>query len=100
MPDIEAGIWQKYKDQDVLVFGLYRPHENPAQLEDFREQTGVTYPFVSDVNGTLGQLAFPPGVGYPYPRDVVIGKDLTVRAIKNSFDLAEMDTLVQQLLRE
>lgn len=84
----------------MLVFGLYRNSENPSLLSDFREQTGVTFPFVADLNGTLSLLAFPPGVGYPYPRDVVIGKDLTVHSIKNSFDVAEMDALIQQLLRE
>ncbi len=84
----------------MLVYGIYRSHESPALLDDFREQTGVTFPFAADVNSTLGQLSFPPGVGYPYPRDVVIGKDLTVHSIKNSFDLGEMDELVQQLLRE
>ena len=56
--------------------------------------------FASDVPGTLSLLAFPQGVGYPYPRDVVIGKDLTVHAIRNSFDVVEMDALVERLLRE
>lgn len=62
-------------------------------------QTGVTFP-IDNGQGTLSKLAFPNGVGYPYPRDVVIGKDLVVRAIRNSFNLDEMDTLVQQLLTE
>jgi hypothetical protein len=65
----------------VLVYGLH-PNENPAQLADFVEQTGITFPVVPS-NGTLNMFAFPPGVQYPYPRDVVIGKDLTVRSLKN-----------------
>ena len=84
----------------MLVFGIHRPSEQPNLLDDFRQQTGVTYPFASDVPGTLSLLAFPQGVGYPYPRDVVIGKDLTVHAIRNSFDVVEMDALVERLLRE
>jgi len=43
----------------------------------------------------VARFQFPPGVGYPFPRDVVIGKDLTVRAIKSSFD-----ALIEQLLAE
>lgn len=99
LPDIEAEIWKKFKNRGVLVYGIHRG-ENPSLLQDFVEQTGVTYPIVADSGSTLNTLAFPAGVGYPYPRDVVIGKDLTVRSIKNSFNAAEMQTLVENLLAE
>ncbi len=82
----------------MLVYGIYGL-ELQSALEDFAEQTGVTFPLVKDQN-TLNKFAFPDGVGYPYPRDVVIGKDLTVRSIKNSFDQNYMDELIQQLLAE
>ena len=82
----------------MIVYGLHGG-EDPKLLEDFAEQTGVTFPLERH-NGTLSLLAFPAGVGYPYPRDVVIGKDLTVRSIKNSFNVDEMDALIQQLLAE
>lgn len=98
MPDLDANIWQKYADQDVLIFGIH-PGDPQPLVDDFIEQTGVTFPIVSD-QGTLRSFDFPTGVGFPYPRDVVIGKDLTVRSIKNSFDVGEVDTLVQQLLAE
>lgn len=62
-------------------------------------QTGITFPVLFN-QGTLSQFDFPPGVGFPYPRDVVIGKDLTVRSIRNSFDPDEMTSLVEQLLAE
>ena len=98
MPDIDATIYQKYKDQGVLVYGLHGG-EAANQLADFIDQTGVTFPIVNH-QGTISELSFPPGVGYPYPRDVVIGKDLTIRSIRNSFNAEEMDVLVQQLLAE
>ena len=98
MPDLEASIWQKYKDQGVLVYGLH-PGDAPAKLADFIAQTGITFPVV-DSQGTLGQFAFPPGVNYPYPRDVVVGPDRVVRSIKNSFNVEDMDALVQQLLAQ
>ena len=82
----------------MLVFAIYG-NESPQQLADFVEQTGITFPVVQDQN-TRGLFAFPPGVGYPYPRDIVIGKDLTVRSIKNSFNIDDLDQLVQQLLAE
>jgi hypothetical protein len=81
------------------VFGLHQG-ENAGQIADFKQQTGVTFPILQDETSTLNKVAYPPGVGYPYPRDVVIGKDLTIRSIRNSFDVDEMDALVQQLLNE
>ncbi len=80
------------------MYGIH-PNESQQQLAAFLEQTGVSFPVVGDTS-TKNYFAFPPGVGYPYPRDVVIGKDLTVRSIKNSFNVAEMDGLIQQLLLE
>ena len=98
MPDIDANIYQKYKDKGVLVYGVHQS-ESSSQLADFVAQTGVSYPIVED-QGTLSQLGFPEGVGYPYPRDVIIDKNLTVRSIRNSFSVDETDTLIQQLLNE
>ena len=98
MSDIESTIWQKYKDKGVLVYGIYQ--SEPGNLiADFIEQTGISYPVIKD-NGTLGQFKFAPGVGYPFPRDVVIGKDGIVHSIKSSFNVQEMDTLIQQLLAQ
>jgi hypothetical protein len=93
-------MWKQYQAEglDVLVVGLHHG-ENPELLNNFIEQTGVTYPIIRD-NSTLGRFEFPPGVGYPYPRDIVIGKDLTVHSIKSSFNFEEMDNLVRSLLSQ
>ncbi len=86
-----------YQGQDVLVFGL---HSDDADLLlDFVDQTGVSFPLVRD-QGTRQLLSFPAGVGYPYPRDVIVGKDGVVRSIKNSFDVNEATTLIGELLAE
>lgn len=98
MPDIDATIWQVYRDRGVRVVGIH-PGDAASQLEDFVQQTGVSFPIVRD-EGSLQQLAFPPGVGYPYPRDVVIGPDLTIHLIRNSFNVEEMQALVERLLAE
>jgi len=82
----------------VLVYGLYSG-ESPDLLQDFREQTGVTFPLLPH-QGSLSQFSFPPGVGYPYPRDIVVGKDGTIRSIRNSFDVDEMTALINELLAE
>ena len=65
----------------------------------FRKQTGLSFPIVDDVAYTLSEFAFPPGVSYPYPRDVVVDKNLVVRSIRNSFNVDEMRTLIDKLLK-
>jgi len=99
LPDIEDQVWKRYRDAGVLVYGLH-PQESPEALANFLAQTGVTFPVLADTGGSLSQFDFPPGVGYPYPRDIVIGKDLRVRSIRNSFNVDEMDALIRALLAE
>lgn len=99
MPELQSAIADRFADQPVKVFAIHG-NEDPAQVAAFIEQTGVTFPVVADEGSTLSEFDFPGGVGYPYPRDVVIGKDLTVRSIRNSFHAEEMTTLVEQLLTE
>jgi len=82
----------------VLVYGVHNGTP-PALLADFVEQTGVTYPILKD-SGTLWQFDYPPGSGYPYPRDVIIDKNGVIRSIKSSFNVAEAEALVKQLLAE
>ena len=61
MPDIDNSIYEPFKDEGVLVFGMHR--DDPGMVMDFQEQTGVGFPLVEDETYTLGQFAFPPGVG-------------------------------------
>lgn len=98
MPDLEHGLRSRYDRDEVYLVGVY-DLEEPRALEDFREQTGVTFPLLRD-RGTLWRLAFPEGVGYPYPRDVIVGPDLTVRAIRNSYNAEEVNALIDRLLAE
>ncbi len=81
------------------MYGLHPSGEDPGLLADFVAQTGISFPVMSGQN-TRMRFAYPPGVQYPYPRDVVIGKDLTIRSIKNSFNIDDLDALVQTLLAE
>lgn len=99
MPDIDARIHQEYADEGVLVYGVHSG-EDPAQLDDFIEQTGVSFPIIGDEGNTLYAFDYPEGVGYPYPRDVIVGPDLTIHSIKNSFDVDEAEALIQDLLAD
>ncbi len=98
MPDLDATIHQQYPADQVLVYGVY--HSEPASaIADFQQQTGVGFDLVQD-QGTFFTLNFPAGTGYPYPRDVIIGKDLRIRAIRNAFNATHVQELVDTLLAE
>jgi len=91
-------VHQVYADDGVLVFGIHQG-DSADLLIDFRVQTGVSFPLLRD-EGTLTRFAFPSGVGYPYPRDIVVGKDGVIRSIKNSFNVPEMTALIDELIAE
>lgn len=80
------------------MYGLYS-NEAPQILQAFEDQTGVTFPLLQS-QGTLGKFAYPPGTGYPFPKDVVIGKGLVVRSIKGSFNSEELVPLIESLVAE
>ncbi len=95
MSDLE-NLWREHGDAGLLVFGLNGG--DPAdQLAAFLEQTGITFPVI-DARGTAGLFNYPPGVGYPYPRDIVIGPDLQVLSIRNSFNEREIRSLIRSFL--
>ena len=98
MPDLETTIYQPYSSQGVNVVAIH-PGESAGPLSDFIAQTGLTMPVVAD-QGTRWLFSYPTGVGFPYPRDVIIGKDGTVRDIRNSFNVTEVEALVQDLIAE
>jgi putative glutathione S-transferase len=97
LPDLGA-LAQQYPGQDVLFYALHSS-EPPDLLADFIARTGIGIPVVS-ARGTSGLFAYPQGVGCPHPRDVVVGKGLSIRSIRNRFDAAEMDELIRELLAE
>ena len=98
LSDLESSVWAPYREAGVQVYGIYSS-ESEADLADFAQQTGVTFPLVQD-QGTISSLAYPPGTSYPYPRDVVVGRDLRVRSIRNSFNIDELTAEIEALLAE
>ena len=82
------------------MIGLFPANEPAPLVQDFQEQTGITFPLVEDRELSAELFAYPEGTNYPFPRDAVIGPDLRVRSIKNSFDADEMRALIDELIAE
>ena len=98
MPDIDRDIYRQYPADQVLVIGIH-PGDPIDLVQTFQEQTQIAFPLVAD-QGTRTLFSWPYGVGYPYPRDIVIGKDGTIRSIRNSFNSEEMTALIDALVAE
>ncbi len=72
--------------------------ESPATIQQFVQQTGVTFPMLWD-QGTYGGFRSAGGGGVsPFPLDVLIRKDGTIAYVNHEYDASALQTLVQNLL--
>jgi peroxiredoxin len=74
-------------------------NESPQTVANFRDQTGVTFPLLLN-DTSKSKLAYPDGVISPYPIDVIIDKQGTIRYLRHDYDPAAMDETIQKLLAE
>jgi len=74
------------------------PFQDDAQgLIAFREQTGVTFPFLIESDSASYQ-AYRAGAGdqtTPYPLDVIIDRDGIVRYLRGEYDDAAMRDVLE-----
>jgi len=102
LSDLQTSVVNKYKGtpqaKDLLVFAIHQ-NENPKLLADFVKQTGIEFTVIND-NNTQWAFNWPPGTGYPFPRDVIIDKKGVVRSIKSSFSIEEVKAEVAKLMVE
>lgn len=71
--------------------------ESAATVEAFREQTGVTFPLLLG-DSTFGQYQNPDGSISPYPLDVIIDQQGTIRYLRHEFDAEGMRATIDALL--
>ena len=95
--DVEHSLWQAYKDDGVVVWGVAAAREPLDDVVTFAEQYGLTFPILHDETGKIGEqyaqeLAFPTAA---FPQDWVIGVDGTVVYANNGFELDAMVTAIE-----
>ena len=98
-PDLEASIWQPYRDLGVEVVGINPPSfgDDSALIQDFIEQTGVTFPIGIDVEQTYDAFRVGDGLS-PFPLDVIIGPDGTIAYVAREYDGDAMRAVIDELL--
>jgi len=73
--------------------------ESSVTVEGFRDQTNVTFPLLLG-DSTVGAYANPDGAISPYPVDVIIDKQGTIRYLRHEFDAQAMRAMIEQLATE
>lgn len=92
-----------YEREGVQVLGLSGGGlfgtESAATISAFRDQTNVSFPLLLG-DTTSGAYANPDGAISPYPIDVIIDKQGTIRYLRHEFDAEAMRDMIEQLLAE
>ncbi len=94
MPHIEEEIWQKHKDDDLLVVGIDRD-EPPETVKKFAEQTGVTYPLALDPDAEIFSLYAEKKAGVT--RNVLIDRKGEIVFLTRLFNPEEFSALVNKI---
>jgi len=92
LADIEDGLWQEYRDDGVLVYGVN--DESLPILRDFIDQTGITFPVIMgnpDGYTILGGLS-------PFPRDYIIDPDGIVQYAATEYRPTEISAIIERYL--
>lgn len=94
-------MWRAWRDQGVRVWGIAsREHREIVEL--FAEHYGLTYTILLDENGEVNR-AYHQDVAFPsaaYPQDWVIGTDGRIAYVNNGFELAAMETVLENELAQ
>ena len=94
MPYIESEIWKPNKGKDFVLIGvnLAEPVETVLQ---FKKQTGISYPMVIDVEGSVFQKYAEKDAGVT--RNVLIDKDGKIIYLTRLFNEEEFNGLVDKI---
>lgn len=101
-PDLEANIWQRFKDRGVQVIAL-DPRSNVSGdtaevVEQFIAQTGITFPVAWDSGSYVTFRAAAGSALSPFPLDVVIAQDGSVAYLSREYDASQLQAVIEGLL--
>lgn len=103
--DLEPSFHQAFRDDGLVVIGVNPGGlfggDTPAILEQFRQQTGATFPIGWDINATYSLFRAGGGTGVsPFPLDVVVDREGIVRYVSREYEPAELTQVIQSALAQ
>jgi hypothetical protein len=102
LPDVEANLWQAYKDQGLKVVALDNNGPDilePAGLADYVAYLGPTYPVGLEIDTTTYSTL--EGIydgSNPYPVDIVIDKNGIIQFLTREYDFDTLEAAIVPLL--
>ena len=94
MPHLEKDVWQKYKDQNVLLIGVDRDEPLETVIA-FQKKIGTTYPLALDPGANIFGLFANKEAGVP--RNVVIDKTGKIVFLTRLFEEEEYQEMLSVL---
>lgn len=97
-PQMEANIWQKYRDKGLTVIGINTGEESDPdkRAQEFVAEHHLTYPVLVDGDDQLSQI-FQIKI---MPSIAILDRKGTVRYLKPGFDPAVITQQIEELLAE
>ena len=92
MPELESKVWQKFKNQDFLLLGIYTK-EPKEKVAPFIKKMEVTYPIVLDSDGKIFSKFTLEGAGVT--RNIVIDKNGKIVFLTRLFEEKEFDAMIK-----
>ena len=92
MPHLEKDVWQKYKDQNVLLIGVDRDEALETVIE-FQKKIGTTYPLALDPGANIFGLFANKEAGVT--RNVVIDKTGKIVFLTRLFEKEEYQKMLR-----
>ncbi len=97
MSDLDGAFWQRYPQDEVVVFGLSSGGETPEELEFFIEEFLLSYPVLADANSTYNHYR-QSGATSPYPLDYIIDPEGKVAYFSTEYEPDAMTAIIDELI--
>ena len=101
MPQLEDEVWQKYKDDGLVMFAISSSIigvENEASLQSFVQSMGLSMPVLLDSDGTVYDDYYinDPSAFAPYPREYIIDPSGTIIYTSSNVDIDAIQAVLDQ----
>lgn len=97
MPHLEKEVWQQFKNNDFLLIGIDLK-ETAEKVEQFKKETGITYPMTIDTDGSLFESFTLPGAGVT--RNIVIDKNGKIIFLTRLYEREEFEEMIQVIKKQ
>lgn len=93
LPDMEATLWPKVKDNPSFALMVLGRSHTDAELKEYNDKKGFTFPLYPDRN----RIIFDTFARSLIPRSYLIGKDGRVKQITTGYTEEEFRRLVDRI---